>query len=232
MDKLFPTVAALSIGSVALASYATLHRNAPIFGEVLARLPPEAQEVALTFDDGPNPEATPRLLDLLAQQDAKATFFLLGRHVRQWPAIARRVAEEGHLVANHGYAHRRLDFAGPRRVREDILAGTGAIADATGIEPAHFRAPHGARSPFVTPVARSLGQRTVGWSVGSRDHAELSAARIARRVEERARAGSIVLLHDGDAYNARGNRVETVLAVARIIPFLRTRALALALLPR
>lgn len=224
-------VAPLVLGASGLWGWATLHRNAPIFGPVLARLPGDAPRVALTFDDGPSPEWTPRVLDALGELGIVATFFLLGRHVARWPAIARRIAAEGHVVANHGFAHRRLDLAGPTRARHDVERGRDVIADATGIVPAYFRAPHGARSPFVTPAARAAGAVTVGWSLGSHDHERPGADAIVHRVA-RARAGDIILLHDADAYDPAGDRSQTVAALPRIVAALRARPLAFDALPR
>lgn len=235
MPPLLLSLGALTLGGLGVGTFATLHRNSPIFGAVMAELPPNedtSRAVALTFDDGPNPEATPRLLDLLAEQHAVASFFLLGRHVQRWPELARRVVAEGHCVANHGYAHRRLDFAGPARAHAEIAAGAHAIEDATGVRPTYFRAPHGARSPFVSPAARRLGEDTVGWSVGSNDHALRDATAIAKRVIERSRPRSIVLMHDADAYDATANRLATVEAVRSIISALRARGLRLVSLPR
>lgn len=226
------TMTSIVLGGAAVAAYATLHRNSTIFGPVLSRLPDGGRGIALTFDDGPTPEATPRLLDLLAATGVSATFFLLGRHVERWPAIARRVHDEGHLVANHGYAHERLHFAGARAARADIERGSDAIAAATGVRPAHFRPPHGSRSPFVTPAAASLGERTVGWTYAARDWERPGADVIARRVVARARPGAIVLLHDGDAYDPRGDRSQTVAAVALLVPALRDLGFTFALLPR
>lgn len=221
----------VTLGGAGIWTWATLYRNAPLFGSVVSRLPERDGQIALTFDDGPNPDATPRLLDTLGELGIAATFFLLGRHVRQWPDIARRIANEGHLIANHGFAHQRMDFSGPTRARDDIAEGARAIADATGAHVSYFRAPHGARSPFVTPAAASLGQQTVGWTVGSHDHALTSPNEIAARVTARARAGSIVLMHDGDAYDATGDRRATVHAVRLIASQLRDRGLSFATLP-
>ena len=225
------TIATMVLGGAAVAAYATLHRNSTLFGPVLARLPGGGRRLALTFDDGPTPEATPRLLDVLGEAGVEATFFMLGRHVERWPAIARRVHDEGHLVANHGFSHRRLHFAGPRTALADIGRGSEVIADATGTRPAHFRPPHGARSPFVTAAAASLGERTVGWTFAARDWECPGSAEIARRVADGACPGAIVLLHDGDPYGTRRGRLQTVEAVARVIPQLRERSFSLERLP-
>lgn len=228
------TGALAAIAPLALAgvgSYATLHRNSNLFGRVLSRLPGDGMRVALTFDDGPNAEATPRILDTLGALGVPATFFLLGRHAERWPSLVRRIAAEGHQVANHGYAHRRLHLAGPGRAASDLTAGTRAIIDACGVTPRHFRAPHGFRSPFVSPAARRLGQRCVGWSLGVWDSDRPGADEIARRTVGGVRGGSIILLHDGDGYDPLGDRTQTAGALPRIITELLAHGYAFETLP-
>ncbi|MEX2154142.1 MAG: polysaccharide deacetylase family protein [Gemmatimonadaceae bacterium] len=189
----------------------------------LARLPTREKRVALTFDDGPNPVTTPRVLDTLRSQNVRATFFLLGRHVERWPDIARRVADEGHSVGNHGYHHRKLHLRGPGFVRLDLMLGADSIARATGAQLKYFRAPHGFRSPWVSGIAAELGQRTVGWTLGVWDSDRPGADVIARRAVEGCRPGTILLLHDGDAYDPMGDRTQTADALPRIIEELRRR---------
>ena len=207
---------------VAAAVHGALHRNSPVFGRVIGRLSnAEGHAVALTFDDGPNATATPRILDVLRELDVTATFFLLGRHVERWPAIARRVAQEGHALGNHGYHHRRLHLRGPAYARLDMQLGARAIRDATGESPRYFRSPHGFRSPWVNRIARELDQRPVGWTLGVWDTDRPGADVIAARVREGVRPGSIVLLHDGDAYDPDGDRSQTAEALPTIIRDLR-----------
>lgn len=216
-----PLATALALAG--LWAHGTFHRNSPLFGRVVARLPGQARRVALTFDDGPNPEATPRILDALASAGVSATFFMLGRHVRRWPHLARRVVDEGHVAANHGFHHRRMHLAGWRRAREDLAAGSAAIADACGTVPALFRAPHGFRSPFVAAAAAELGQTTVGWTLGVWDSERPGAGAIVHRTVIGARPGSIVLLHDGDGYDPGGDRSQTAEAVPQIVTALAAR---------
>lgn len=197
--------------------HGTFHRNSPFFGPVLHRLSSRERVVALTFDDGPNPNATPLVLDALAERGVHATFFILGRHAERWPAIVRRIAAEGHTVGNHGYFHRKLHLKSPGYVRRDLQLGTQAIETACGVRPRVFRAPHGFRSPWVTAIAHSLGQRTIGWSLGVWDSDRPGADVIARRTVEGARPGSILLLHDGDGYDPDGDRVQTARAVPTIV---------------
>ena len=198
------------------AAYGAFERNSPLFGKPITRLH-GGRSVALTFDDGPNPDATPRVLDALAARGVKATFFILGRHAERWPDLVRRVANEGHAVGNHGYYHRKLHFKSPAYVRRDLELGTQAIVAAGGVRPRLFRAPHGFRSPWVTPIARSLGQRTVGWSLGVWDSDRPGVDAIVARTLEGTRPGSIPLLHDGDGYDLAGDRMQTAQAVPLIV---------------
>ena len=216
-------LSALAVGSgaVGLAAYGAFYWNSPLFGRVISRVAGASRAVALTFDDGPNAVATPRILDVLKSEGVIATFFLLGRHVERWPALARRAADEGHVIANHGFQHRMLHFKSPSFVRGDLEAGTRAIEAATGRRPKFFRAPHGFRNPWVTPIARALGQETVGWTLGVWDSARPGADSIARWAVNGTRPGTILLLHDGDGYDADGDRTQTAEALPRIIKELR-----------
>ncbi|HTE48094.1 MAG TPA: polysaccharide deacetylase family protein, partial [Gemmatimonadaceae bacterium] len=188
-----------------------------IFGRPITKLNTRDRAVALTFDDGPNPDATPPILDALLARGVKATFFVLGRHAERWPQLVQRIADEGHAIGNHGYYHRKLHFKSPSYVRRDLSLGTGAIERASGVRPTLFRAPHGFRSPWVTSIARSLGQRTVGWSFGVWDTALPGVEVIVQRIVDGARPSSILLLHDGDGYDPSGDRSQTARAVPLIV---------------
>jgi peptidoglycan-N-acetylglucosamine deacetylase len=202
------------LGGVAHGAF---YHNSPIFGRPITKLDTRDRAVALTFDDGPNPDATPPILDALKTRGVRATFFILGRHAEQWPELVKRIADEGHAIGNHGYFHRKLHFKSPSYVRNDLGLGTRAIESAGGGRPKLFRAPHGFRSPWVTSIARSLGQRTVGWSFGVWDTARPGVEEIVRRIVTGARPGSILLLHDGDGYDPRGDRSQTAQAVPLIV---------------
>jgi peptidoglycan-N-acetylglucosamine deacetylase len=217
-------VEAVGAGVVILggAAHGAFHRNSPIFGRPITSLAGTGKRVALTFDDGPNPDATPLVLDALRDRGVKATFFILGRHAEQWPDLVKRVADEGHSIGNHGWYHRKLHFKSPAYVRDDLTRGTNAIERASGVRPRLFRAPHGFRAPWVTSIARSLGQRTVGWSLGVWDSDRPGVEVIADRTVQGAHPGSILLLHDGDGYDPSGDRMQT----ARAVPLLVDRLLA------
>ena len=225
-------LAAAGVAAAGLAAHGTWHRNSWLFGPVLNRLPASSNAVAITFDDGPNPDATPRILDVLREQGVSATFFVLGRHAERWPGLVRRMTEEGHQLGNHGYWHRKLHRRLPSYVRDDLTRGTEAIVQASGgVRPRVFRAPHGFRNPWVTPIAASLGQRTIGWSLGVWDSARPGAREIARRALNGLHAGSILLLHDGDGYDPDGDRLQTAEALPMIIRGLRDRGLQFTTLP-
>ena len=213
------------------AAHGMFHRNSPLFGRVLGELPNHGPAISLTFDDGPNPEATPRILDSLAEHGVKATFFVLGAHAERWPELVCRVAREGHQLGNHGYFHRKLHFKSPGYVKRDIELGKRSIENAGGDTPRFFRAPHGFRSPWVTSIARSLGERTIGWSLGVWDSDRPGVNAIIDKTVEGARARSIILLHDGDGYDINGDRMQTAAAVPQIITGLRRRGFDFVTLP-
>src|SRR5665213_3495244 len=208
----------LGLGAAAVAvlggaAHGAFYRNSPIFGRPITTLPTSGRAVALTFDDGPNPDATPLVLDALKARGVHATFFVLGRHAERWPDLVRRVADEGHAIGNHGYYHQKLHFKSPRYVRDDLTLGTQMIERAAGVHPKLFRAPHGFRSPWVTAIAKSLGQRTVGWSLGVWDSDRPGVGVIADRTVRGAKPGALLLLHDGDGYDINGDRMQTAEAV-------------------
>src|SRR5207302_5066363 len=106
-----------------VVAHGVYYCNSPIFGRPISDVRSAGRAVALTFDDGPNPIATPRILDALAARGVKATFFVLGRHVDRWPQLVRRMADEGHVLGNHGYFHRKLHVRGPGYIRRDLTMG-------------------------------------------------------------------------------------------------------------
>jgi len=224
------TIASVAVVSVGTLAWGAFERNSPLFGRVQRRLPSDDFVVALTFDDGPNPEATPAILDALGAEDVAATFFVLGRHADRWPEIVAREAAEGHVIGNHGYHHRKLIWRSPTYVRDDIALGAAAIERAGAARPRLFRAPHGHRNPWVSPIARAEGQRTVGWTLGVWDTARPGSEVIADRVLRGTRPGSIVLLHDGDGYDPAGDRMQTARALPRMIRGLRDRGYSFATL--
>ena len=223
--------AALGVSVLGGAVHGAFHRNSPFFGPALGKIASDRKVVALTFDDGPNPDATPLILDTLAEKRVRATFFVLGSHAERWPELVRRISSEGHQLGNHGYFHRKLQFKSPFYVSRDIRLGIRAIRRAGAPAPRYFRAPHGFRSPWTTPIARAYGERTVGWSLGVGDSDRPGVEEIVRRTLEGVEPGSIVLLHDGDGYNPDGDRMQTAAALPHIIDRLKDQGYEFATLP-
>ncbi|HUR00600.1 MAG TPA: polysaccharide deacetylase family protein [Gemmatimonadaceae bacterium] len=223
--------AALGVSVLGGAVHGAFHRNSPLFGPALGRITSDRKVVALTFDDGPNPDATPSILNTLKEKGVRATFFILGSHAERWPELVRRISAEGHQIGNHGYFHRKLHFKSPFYVSRDIRLGLRAIKRAGAPAPRYFRAPHGFRSPWTTPIARAYGERTVGWSLGVYDSDRPGVDEIVKRTLEGVTPGSIVLLHDGDGYNPDGDRRQTAAAVPMIIDRLKAEGYEFATLP-
>ena len=211
---------ALPLAAAALGAwaYGTYEPNSPLFGRAIGRGSRSGRVAYLTFDDGPNVGATERILETLAAHQVPAAFFQVGEHVRRFPAVARRVADLGHVVGNHTLRHRKLHFCGPGRIREELERAHEIVAGVTGRAPRAFRAPHGYRNPFVTVTTRRLGYTVFGWTFGVWDSdARVSADEIRRRVRRKLRPGAIVLLHDGDGYDPDGDRRRTAAALPGII---------------
>lgn len=178
-------------------------------GPNLLRLPPSAQDcVALTFDDGPNPALTPRVLDLLDQHGARATFFCVGERAAAHPALVREVVRRGHAVENHSM-HHRLHFSvfGPGRMLRDIGAAQQVLGDLTGQAPRFFRAPAGLRNPFLEPVLCRLGLQLAAWTRRGFDTRSGDiAARVEQRLTGKLAGRDILLLHDGNpGFDPTGN---------------------------
>jgi len=180
----------------ATVTFGVLRMRAGILGPVRTTIPSGVPPgIALTYDDGPDPESTPALLDLLKQRGVKATFFVVGEKVRAHPEVVRRCHDEGHTVANHSHRHgtwTNIHFGG--WMRAELEACQRAVVDAIGVAPRHYRPPFGLMNPYVEPAARSLGMEVVGWNVRSLDTAHDDAA---ARVVRQLAPGAIVLLHDG-----------------------------------
>ena len=170
-----------AVGALGLAAggfaYASLWPSSTIFGSTLIA-PARAGEMALTFDDGPNPKWTPRLLDILGEHGVKATFFMLGGRAQTEPELVRRIAAEGHLIGNHSWSHKNLARTAASKVREELVRTCGTLEGITGEKVQYFRPPFGARRPVVFRIARSLGMKVVTWNAMTSDWSEPSADRI------------------------------------------------------
>jgi peptidoglycan/xylan/chitin deacetylase (PgdA/CDA1 family) len=186
--------------------------------------------VTLTFDDGPHPEGTPTVLELLARAGARAVFFVVGEQVLRRPALVRDVAAAGHLIALHGHSH-RLQLRLPRAVVEqDVKRGVAAVADAIGERPKWHRPPYGIYSDSCLNAIHAHGMRPLLWSRWGKDWRGLtSPERIARRASSNLNRGDVILLHDADFYSARGSHRRTAQALALILAELEHSSLTATL---
>jgi len=186
--------------------------------------------VALTFDDGPHPEGTPAVLNVLEEAGIKATFFLVGEQVERRPALAAEIAARGHAVALHGYRHRPQPAICARAVQDDLARGAEAIAQATGAELKCHRPPYGLYSPAGLEAVRRRGLRPILWSRWGKDWRRLTTPeRIAARATRDLGAGDVILLHDADFYSAKGSHERTVEALKLIVRELKRQKIGTVL---
>jgi peptidoglycan/xylan/chitin deacetylase (PgdA/CDA1 family) len=182
--------------------------------------------VALTFDDGPHPAGTPRVLDVLASHGARATFFVIGEQVVRRPELVREIIEQGHAVQLHGHRHRLQLRLTARELRDDIERGTAAIEDALGASPSRHRPPYGIYSSAGLEIVRTRELQPLLWARWGKDWRKFTTpGRIARRVLSGLRAGDVILLHDADFYSAKRSHERTAQALELIITELRSREL-------
>ena len=212
---LLPVLAAGA--AVVSVGYQSMSPTGQWFGRAFHGLPRGSKQIALTFDDGPNDPHTLHVLDVLAKHNVHATFFLIGRYVRQRPDIAAEIARRGHVVGNHTFTHPLLIFLPMARVCEELQQCRQAITNAVGEYSNLFRPPWGGRRPGVFRTVRQLGLEPVMWSVTGYDWNAPSAACIERKVSTRIRGGDVVLLHDGGHAAFGADRSNTVKAVDALL---------------
>jgi peptidoglycan/xylan/chitin deacetylase (PgdA/CDA1 family) len=206
---LIPGAAPWALAGVALnhagLTLAGLWPRSRVLGPNVTRLPAAAAtrgEIAITIDDGPDPETTPRVLDLLEALGAVATFFCIADQARRHPALVRRIVARGHSVQNHSRSHRHdFSVSGPAALAREIGGAQDLLSDLTGVRPHAFRAPAGLRNPLLDPVLHRLGLHLVSWTRRGFDTREADPQRVlARLLGARGLAGGdILLLHDGNA---------------------------------
>lgn len=190
------------------------------------RLPAAASarnEIALTIDDGPDPEVTPKILDILARHDVQATFFCIGELAQRYPDLCRDIVRRGHVIENHSQHHRhQFSLMGLRGLHREIAAAQTTLTDITGQRPLFFRAPAGLRNPFLDPVLTRLGLRLASWSIRAFDTRIGDPEKVKNRLLKGMQPGAIVLLHDGHAARTpAGNPV-----ILEVLPALLNAAAA------
>jgi len=224
---------ALAAAAAGLAAYGAVHPRSQLFGSTLCRTN-SPRKLALTFDDGPNPAITPKLLELLDRHKARATFFVIGKHARECPDLLKETAARGHVIGNHTDAHPNLFWLKPDRITIELRCCNFSIIAATGAPPKWFRPPFGFRNPWVVPVARELNQRVVMWTLLPGDWRATSSEWLIPRMEpiavhakRNAAAGSangaaamgdILCLHDGSHRQLNADRLPTLAALEYWLP--------------
>ena len=205
-------------------AYAAYWPASQLFGSTLVA-PARPGELALTFDDGPNPAWTPRLLDLLASHDVRATFFLVGSYALAQPALVKQIAAAGHHIGNHSWSHLNLAFAPASRIKEELTRTSQTLEQIAGVPIRYFRPPFGARRPETLRAARRLGMVPVLWNAMTSDWknppADSIAERLVRKIDAltgQGRAANIVL-HDGSHLDPVANRAPSIAAANQLITY-------------
>jgi len=214
----WPKALALILINHAVLFGAVLWPKGMLLGPNILRLPKSAilrEEVALTFDDGPDPDVTPRVLDLLDHHGAKASFFCIAEKAVAFPEVVKEIVRRGHSVENHTYRHSYLfAFYGRSRLTREIEAAQTAIADITGRSPEFLRAPAGFRGPFLHPVLVKHGLRYITWTRRGLDGVRSQPQKVLQRLTEDLEAGDVLMLHD------RGNGSQAEPVVLTVLPSL------------
>ena len=226
-----PSAWSLALGAVAAnhlaLTAAGLWPRSRWLGPTLVRLPVAAARegaVAMTIDDGPDPEVTPRLLDALAAAGAHATFFCIGEQVRRHPALARRIVAEGHALENHSMRHPvGFSWQGRRGFRREIGDAQALIADTVGQAPCWFRAPAGLRNPLLEPVLCEFGLHLAAWTRRGFDTRERDPQRVWSRLMRAAAPGDVLLLHDGHAARDAAGVPVSAIVLPRVLGAWRER---------
>ena len=187
------------------------------------RVKTDKKQVVLTFDDGPSPEWTPMILDELKLAGIKALFFMIGYHVQKYPGIARRVADEGHTIGNHGYAHSVILYYTPAEIEEEIKYTEHVIEKYTGQTTKYFRPPKAWLSKPMKEKISSMGYQTILWSLNSKDWVSFSYKSMVRYIAKHIKSGDILLFHDSGNVTSTegGNRLQTVKAISLLAETLR-----------
>jgi peptidoglycan/xylan/chitin deacetylase (PgdA/CDA1 family) len=224
---------ALAAAAIGLAAYAGRYPSSKIFGPAITHTN-SSRKLAITFDDGPNPAMTPKLLNLLDRHKARATFFVVGKYARQHPDLLRETVARGHVIGNHTYSHPNLFWSSPSQTRDELHRCHDAITTALNAPPKFFRPPFGWRNPWLAAAARDLQLQVVTWTLLPGDwhaptddwlvgrmgpistHAKAAANSAAATISEAA--GDILCLHDGGHRAQNADRTRTLFALEKCLP--------------
>jgi peptidoglycan-N-acetylglucosamine deacetylase len=213
----------------ALLTAAGLWPRSTVLGSNMLRLSQaacEANQIAITIDDGPNPEVTPAVLDILDAYDAKASFFCIGRLVESHPDLALEIIRRGHSIENHSYGHRHhFSLMGMKSLRQEIVKTQEVISQATGYLPSYFRAPAGLRSPLLDPVLQSLNLRLISWTRRGFDTITNDPSKILNKLQRDLSAGDILLLHDGNCALTKSGQPVIIPVLSKLLNNLESMGL-------
>jgi peptidoglycan/xylan/chitin deacetylase (PgdA/CDA1 family) len=225
----WPWALAMAVFSQTLLMAVCLWPRSQWIGANLVQLPDASAqrgEVAITIDDGPDPQVTPQVLDILAQYGAPATFFFIGERAAAHPELCRRVLGAGHRIENHGARHPTLlSFSGPAGWRREILGGQALLQGITGQTPRFYRAVAGLRNPFLDPVLHRCGLRLASWTRRGFDTRETNPDVVLQKLTTQLAGGDILLLHDGHAARTIDGVPLIVSVLPRLLDTLRARGM-------
>jgi peptidoglycan/xylan/chitin deacetylase (PgdA/CDA1 family) len=223
----WPSALALLVANHAVLAGAGLWPRSTLLGSNWTRLPgTDGTAVAITIDDGPDPDITPQVLSLLQRKGARATFFCIGERVLKHADLARDIIRHGHTIENHSQRHRHnFSLLGYSGMRDEILRAQDSIETVTGERPRFFRAPAGLRNPFLDPVLTHLGLQLASWTRRGFDTVNSDPAAVYRRLAVPLKAGDILLLHDGNAARDRGGAPVILTVLEQLLETLEQRSL-------
>ncbi|MDD4895091.1 MAG: polysaccharide deacetylase family protein [Candidatus Omnitrophica bacterium] len=229
MKRKFKIVIALAIlllVILAVAAFCVFFDEAVIVRKnTIYRVSSTKKLVALTFDDGPSPIWTPKILDELNKAQVKATFFMLGEHVVKYPDVARRVVKEGHEIGNHTYDHHVLIYYTMEELENELNNADNAIKGVTGVTTRYFRPPKAWLTPDEKIKVSQMGYKVILWSLNSKDWVTFDDRYMVRYISRNIRPGDILLFHDsGGAFSSEGgDRSETVSCIKGLVEKLREK---------
>ena len=226
-------VLATTVATAAVAAgYQSMAPTGQWYGKTFIGNPRHSRQLALTYDDGPNHPHTQHLLEVLARHNVQATFFLIGRFVKQYPQIAREIFQAGHVIGNHTFTHPLLIFKSEKEIRRELTDCRAIIEDAIGAHSNLFRPPYGGRRPAVLRIARELALEPIMWNITAYDWKPLSAAQIEHNVSSKIRGGDVILLHDGGHDQLGADRSQTLTATDHLLTRYRKEEFEFLTIPK